>query len=213
LLVIKIFNINDCNENNIINSDDKDNKKNESINYLSSLDKFIQMLLNMSFIKEDKKSRKLVIDYYNIYNVVFPNTSIKNKNEYDNLPKNKEDIFINNLDEEGIEDSDVKEKTYYSYNKEKLVYEWFIKDNLLKKLKMNIIYLIDYKLNTFYLLYSKLNKNKKDTYINKEISTKIKKIIFSYIFPIKSNKYYYCQYNKQTNLKNNEANFEKLIFI
>ena len=48
--------------------------------------------------------------------------------------------------------------------------------------------------------------------LKKEKISKIKKNILSYIFPDKSNKYYYSQYNKQINLKNTEANFEKIMY-
>ena len=213
LLVIKIISINENNNNSNNNNNNNVIENKPLVNHLSTLDKFIQMLLNISFVKDSKKYRKLIIDYYNIYRVTLPNNTSKNKNKYDNLSKNKDEVFINNLDEEGIEDSDAKENTIYNYNKEKLMYEWFIKDNLVRQLKINIIYIIDFKFNTYYILYSKLNKNKKDAYINREISAKIKKLIFSFIFPIKASKYYYSQYNKQVNLKNNEANFEKLIYI
>lgn len=130
------------------------------------------------------------------------------------LSKNQDEIFINNLDEEGVEDSDIKEKTIYHYNNEKLSYEWFLKDTSINNIKVNILYILDLYLNRDNSMFSKLNKNEKNnnTEINKDKLIKIKKSIFSYIFPSKSNKYYYSQYILQISVKNSEANFEKQIF-
>ena len=63
-------------------------------------------------------------------------------------------------------------------------------------------------------MLSNLNKSKNNnnSEINKDKLIKIKKSIFSYIFPSKSNKYYYSQYTHQISIKNSEANFEKQIF-
>ena len=206
-------NINNIDNNKFLENNEKENLYEEEKNIFISLDKFIQMMLNLSFINDIKKDRKLLIDYYNIYKINIPNTIIKTtKKKIETLSKNLEEIFINNLDEEGIEDNDIKGNTIYHYNKQKLIYEWFIKESDLKSLKINIIYIIDQKLNNHNLLFSKLNKNKKSISINKEKINQIKKIIFSYIFKEKSNKYFYSQYNEQNNVKNNESNFEKSIF-
>ena len=231
LHVVKIINVGnykckkkDTNNNNLINNisnNDNDNNKNDEINEIkpnekeensfSSLDKFIQMILNLSFSMENRKIRKLIIDYYNVYDIIMPDEAIKNtKKKIETLSKNHDEIFINNLDEEGIEDSDIKENTNYLYNKEKLSYEWFIKDNYVKSLKVNILYGLDRKLNDN--IFNRLNKNKKNMNLNKEKINKIKKNIFSYIFPDKSNKYFYCQYSEQINLKTTEANFEKIMY-
>ena len=94
-----------------------------------------------------------------------------------------------------------------------MIYEWFIRENYLKKLKINIIYILDINLNLYNAISNRLNKKKKSSYLNKEKFIKIKKNIFSYIFPSNLNKYFYSQYNKHINLKNNEDNFEKLIFV
>ena len=184
-------------------------------NALGELDKFIQMILELSFIKEKKKHRKIIIDYYNVYKIIVPNTAIKNtKKKIETLSKNQDEIFINNLDEEGVEDSDIKEKTIYHYNNEKVSYEWFLKDTSINNIKVNILYILDLYLNRDNSMFSKLNKGKKNnnTEINKDKLDKIKKSIFSYIFPSKSSKYYYSQYIHQISIKNSEANFEKQIF-
>ena len=223
--IIKIENSND-NNNNIggiggIASEEKNSIENsqKEETRLSHLDKFIQMILNLSFIREIKRHRKIIIEYYNIYKIIVPNTHIKNtQKKLENLAKNQNEIFINNLDEEGVEDSDIKEKTIYHFNNELISYEWFLKDNSVKNIKMNIIYILDYYLNKFNTeIINKSNKNKKNnnnTIVNtKEKIGKIKKIIFSYIFPDKTNKYYYSQYIYQNSIKNNESNFQKQIFI
>ena len=76
------------------------------------------MMLNLSFINNLIKNRKLIIDYYNVYKINIPNTIIKNtKKKIETISNNIEEIFINNLDEEGIEDNDIKENTIYHYNK------------------------------------------------------------------------------------------------
>ena len=80
----------------------------------------------------------------------------------------------------------------------------------MKSLKVNILYGLDRKLNDN--IFNRLNKNKKNMNLNKEKINKIKKNIFSYIFPDKSNKYFYCQYSEQINLKTTEANFEKIMY-
>ena len=200
-------------ENNNVNKENTNYIKKE--NALGELDKFIQMILDLSFVKENKKHRKIIIDYYNVYKMIVPNTAIKNtKKKIETLSKNQDEIFINNLDEEGVEDSDIKEKTIYHYNNEKLSYEWFLKDTSINNIKVNILYILDLYLNRDNSMFSKLNKNEKNnnTEINKDKLIKIKKSIFSYIFPSKSNKYYYSQYILQISVKNSEANFEKQIF-
>ena len=62
------------------------------------------------------------------------------------------------------------------------------------------------------ILFNKLNKNKNDTYLNKEKINKIKKNIFSYVFPDKLKKYFYSQYTENLGLKSTKTNFEKLMF-
>ena len=226
LHLIKIIYIgNNTSKNNIsigINNDNKIEENKEVIpikkdeNCFILLDKFIQMLLNISFTKEKYKCRKLIIDYYNINNITIKDEEMKKtKKKIETLSINHEDIFINNLDEEGIENSEIKENTIYTFNKEKLTYEWFIKGSYLKKLKVNILYILDTYLYSHNVFSNKLNKNKKKirSYLNKDITNKIKKNIFSFIFPDKSNKYYYSKYTEQINLKNNKENFEKLIYL
>ena len=91
LLFIKIiYNGNNSSEN-INNNLDIDNisnnnkiEENQEIisikkeeNYFIMLDKFIQMLLNLSFTKENKKNRKLIIDYYNVCHISFQDEEMK----------------------------------------------------------------------------------------------------------------------------------------
>ena len=215
LLTIKIIYF--ANNNNIIDDEKNEkiieNNKKERSSFII-LDKFIQMILNLSFMKDNNKSRRLNIIYYNIYNISIPNTANKNtKKKIEIFTKNKNEEFINNLDEEGIEDNEIKQKTTFQYNKEKLSYEWFIRDHYVKKLKINILYFIESKLNIYNYFFNRLNKNKKNAYLNKEKINKIKKIIFSYIFPTNSKKYFYSVYNETVNLKDNEDNFEKEVFV
>ena len=212
LHVIKIIYYNINNNISSYNDTSLENNKQEK-NIFIDLDKFIQMMLNLSFINNITKNRKLIIDYYNIYKIDIPNTIKKNtKNKLETISNNINEIFINNLDEEGIEDNDIKGNTIYYYNKQRISYEWFLKESDLKTLKINIIYILDKKLKINKLSINRTNKNKKSINLNKERINKIKKNIFSYIFQKKSNKYFYSQYNEYNNLQNNEANFEKQFY-
>ena len=188
--------------NNLIN-----NKNSESAFFI--LDKFIQIILNLLKIGKSVKKRKLIIDYFNVYDINLPKNKIENNKKIEKLITDKKELFINNLEEDDIEDSDTKENTIYNYTREQLVYEWFIPD--LTRYKLFVIYSLDSKLNPYKnIIFNKLNKKGIEV-IKKSDLTKIKKIIFSFIFQEKSNKYFFADYIKE-NLKDTEANFEKLIF-
>ena len=188
--------------NNIIN-----NKNNESALFI--LDKFIQIILNLLKIGKSFKRRKLIVDYFNVYDINLPKNKIENNKKIEKLITDKNELFINNLEENDIEDSDTKENTIYNFTREQLVYEWFIPD--LTRYKLFVIFILDSKLNPYKnIVFNKLNKKGIEV-IKKSDLTKIKKIIFSFIFQEKSNKYFLAEYIKE-NLKDTEANFEKLIF-
>ena len=181
-------------------------KKVENNNAFSILDKFIQIILNLLQDPKLLKRRKLVIDYYNVYDVKLPKIEIENNQKIEKLIMNKNNLFKNNLQEKDIEDTDTKENTIYNYTREKLIYEWFIQD--IMKLKIFIIFILDIKLNpNKKALLNKLNKKgKEDNKINK-----IKRKIFSYIFQEKSNKYFLTKYSKEVQ-KKTAAQFEKAIY-
>ena len=194
-------------ENNIEENNKEINEENKDVFIL--LDKFIQIILNL--LKEETmiKKRKLIIEYYNVTDIELPKTEIENNKKIEKLITDKNEIFINNLQEKDIEDTDAKANTLYTYTRQKLVYEWFIQDII--KIKIIIIYVLDIRLNyNKNALFNKLNNKGKED-IKKDEFDKIKKIIFSYIFPEKSNKYFYTRYISE-NLKKTAAAFEKLIF-
>ena len=195
--------INDKNENNQNNQNKKGNN-----DAFVMLDKFIQIILYL--LKIENKRRKLVIDYYNVYDIKLPKTEIENNKKIEKLLTDKNEVFINNnLQEDDIEDTDSKANTLLSYTRQKLVYEWFISD--LKKYKVFIIYILDIKFNKRKgILFKKLN-NSNTTDIKQDDYNKIKKNIFSYIFQEKSEKYFFTKYINE-NQKKIEAEFEKIIF-
>ena len=194
-------------ENNIEENNEEINEENKDVFIL--LDKFIQIILYL--LKEEKmiKKRKLIIEYYNVTDIELPKTEIENNKKIEKLITDKNEIFINNLQEKDIEDTDAKANTIYTYTRQKLVYEWFINDII--KLKIIIIFILNIKLNyNKNALFNKLNNKGKED-IKKAEFDKIKKIIFSYIFPENSNKYFYTRYINE-NPKKTAAAFEKLIF-
>ena len=194
-------------ENNIEENNEEINEENKDVFIL--LDKFIQIVLYL--LKEEKmiKKRKLIIEYYNVTDIELPKTEIENNKKIEKLITDKNEIFINNLQEKDIEDTDAKANTIYTYTRQKIVYEWFINDII--KLKIIIIFVLDIKLNyNKNALFNKLNNKGKED-IKKAEFDKIKKIIFSYIFPENSNKYFYTRYINE-NPKKTAAAFEKLIF-
>ena len=152
------------------------------------------------YIKENKSDED---------DIKLPKTEIEINERIEKFSKNKNNLFMNNLQEKDIEDSDSKENTIYSYTREKLVYEWFVQELL--KLKIFIIYILDIKLYpSNNLIFKKLN-NKTTKDIKKDKINKIKRNIFSYIFPEKSNKYFFCRYSKEDS-KKSQSEFEKVIF-
>ena len=90
-----------------------------------------------------------------------------------------------------------------------MAYEWFIPD--VAKIKIFIIWILDFQFNKSQnILFNKLN-NKETIDIKKDDIVKIKRIIFSYIFQEKSNKYFLTNYTKE-NLSEKQTKFEKIIF-
>ena len=216
LHIIKIVNFNINNEENeeiveeeeINDKNENNQNKKENNDAFVMLDKFIQIILYL--LKIENKRRKLVIDYYNVYDIKLPKTEIENNKKIEKLLTDKNEVFINNnLQEDDIEDTDSKANTLLSYTRQKLVYEWFISD--LKKYKVFIIYILDIKFNKRKgVLFKKLN-NSNTTDIKQDDYNKIKKNIFSYIFQKKSEKYFFTKYINE-NQKKIEAEFEKIIF-
>ena len=217
LRIIKLdFYTDDANEEN--EEEEKENEKEKNDNKLNNqnnesaffiLDKFVQIVLNLLNKGKSFKRRKLIIDYFNVYDINLPKNKIENNKKIEKLITDKKELFINNLEEDDIEDSDTKENTIYNFTREQLVYEWFIPD--LEKYKLFIIFTLDSKLNPYKnIVFNKLNKKGIEV-IKKNDLIKIKKIIFSFIFQEKSNKYFFTQYIKE-DMKDSEAKFEKLIF-
>ena len=189
------------------NDNIKCNKNDESAFFI--LDKFIQIVLNLLNKGKTGKRRKLIIDYFNVYDINLPKNKIENNQKIEKLMTDKKEVFINNLEENDIEDSDTKENTIYHYTREKLEYEWFVHD--LTRYKLFIIFALDSRFNQYKnIVFNKLNKKGIEDIKLSDI-IKIKKIIFSYIFQEKSNKYFFAKYTKE-NIKDTEAKFEKLIF-
>ena len=194
-------------ENNIEENNEEINAENNDAFLM--LDKFIQIILNL--LKEEKmiKRRKLIIEYYNVTDIELPKTEIENNKKIEKMLTDKNEVFINNLQEKDIEDTESKANTLYTYTRQKLVYEWFIQDII--KLKIFIIFVLDLKLNyNKNALFNKLNNKGKED-IKKDEFNKIKQNIFSYIFPEKSNKYFYTRYISEKP-KKTAADFEKIIF-
>ena len=197
------------------NDDQEENKKIIKINEKKAgnvifiLDKFIQLILNLMRSEKIFKRRKLIIEYYNVYDIKLPKFEIENSQQIEKLAKKEKNLFVNNLEEKAIEDNFSKENTIYYYHKQKLSYEWFINDII--KLKTYIIYILDMKLKSKNNLSNKLNK-KEQKEIKSENIINIKKNIFSYIFQEKVNTYFLNKYSEENNLKRDELSFEKEIF-
>ena len=194
---------NDKEQNNNIKINEEKN------NAFFVLDKFIHIILNLLKDEKFSKKRKLIIEYYNLLEVKLPKNEIENNQKIEKIITTKNEVFVNNLQEKDIEDTDIKENTTYKYIKEKLVYEWFVKD--IFKLKLFIIYILDIKLNQQKNSYFKKLNFKENEEIKNDDMIKIKKNIFSYIFQEKSSKYFFAKYTKDE-IQSSEAKFERVIF-
>ena len=183
------------------------NKLSINIKYnLNQLDKLIQMLLNLSFSLNDKKKKKLLIQYIEITNIQKP--SLKNIIQKDlnifKSEKNKPINITNNLDDEGLETENMKMKTIYTYSKETLLYQYFVSKNEIYKIKITIIFSI--------------NKLTKGLNISNVTNLKDKKKIiqfytnlFEFLF-YKKNKYFYCEMKYSAGLTASQIDFEKNLY-
>ena len=59
------------------------------------------------------KRRKLIIEYYNVYDIKLPKFEIENSQQIEKLAKKEKNLFVNNLEEKAIEDNFSKENTIY----------------------------------------------------------------------------------------------------
>ena len=172
---------------------------------LNDLDKLIQMLLNFSFSLNDKKKKKIIIQYIEITKIQKP--SLKNIIQKDlNIFKSeKKPINItNNLDDEGLETENMKLKTIYTYSKETLTYNYFISKNEIYKIKLNIILSINKFMkiiNTSKTSYSKDKKKIMNFY----------SLLFEFLF-FKKNKYFYCDMKYSAGLTASQIDFEKNLY-
>ena len=172
---------------------------------LNDLDKLIQMLLNFSFSLNDKKKKKIIIQYIEITKIQKP--SLKNIIQKDlNIFKSeKKPINItNNLDDEGLETENMKLKTIYTYSKETLTYNYFISKNEIYKIKLNIILSINKFMkiiNTSKTSYSKDKKKMMNFY----------SLLFEFLF-FKKNKYFYCDMKYSAGLTASQIDFEKNLY-
>ena len=172
---------------------------------LNDLDKLIQMLLNFSFSLNDKKKKKIIIQYIEITKIQKP--SLKNIIQKDlNIFKSeKKPINItNNLDDEGLETENMKLKTIYTYSKETLTYNYFISKNEMYKIKLNIILSINKFMkiiNTSKTSYSKDKKKMMNFY----------SLLFEFLF-FKKNKYFYCDMKYSAGLTASQIDFEKNLY-
>ena len=175
---------------------------------LSLLDKYILMLLNLSFPKIQNKYRKICVEYYNIYKIEKPNNDIKKniKDRIGKLASNADQNIVNNLDVEGEDEEDLKENTYFYYNNENLYYEWFLNNEEMMNITLNIIYCIDTEIER---IRKKIMSNYKE---EKYKDITIKRTIFKYLFDKDIKKYYYCKYTTKNNQKTSQMNFEIQIF-
>ena len=174
---------------------------------LSLLDKYILMLLNLSFPKIQNRYRKICVEYYNIYKIEEPTNDIKSniKAKIGKLSEDAEHNIVNNLDVEGADEEDLKTNTYFYYNIENLYYEWFLNKEDLVNIIVYIIYSID---NEIEKIRKKMPCNKEE----KQYDKIILKTIFSFLFYQDSKKYYYCDYSTKNSQKISQMNFEKQMF-
>ena len=162
-------------------------------------------LLNFSFSLNDKKKKKIIIQYIEITKIQKP--SLKNIIQKDlNIFKSeKKPINItNNLDDEGLETENMKLKTIYTYSKETLTYNYFISKNEIYKIKLNIILSINKFMkiiNTSKTSYSKDKKKMMNFY----------SLLFEFLF-FKKNKYFYCDMKYSAGLTASQIDFEKNLY-
>ena len=183
------------------------NKLSINIKYnLNQLDKLIQMLLNLSFTLNDKKKKKLLIQYIEITNIQKP--SLKNIIQKDlnilKSEKNKPINITNNLDDEGLETENMKMKTIYTYTKETLLYQYFASKNEVYKIKLTIILSINKLKKGFNL--SKTNNSKEKKKIQQFYTN-----LFEFLF-YKKNKYFYCEMKYSAGLTASQIDFEKNLY-
>ncbi len=96
---------------------------------------------NLSFSNISEKKKDLLIEYIEINNIfkLSPNNSIKNKFVRFTSDFNETIFFTNNLEDDGLESNELKANTIYKYSKESLIYHYFILNNEILKIKINII--------------------------------------------------------------------------
>ena len=172
---------------------------------LNDLDKLIQMLLNFSFSLNDKKKKKIIIQYIEITKIQKP--SLKNIIQKDlNIFKSeKKPINItNNLDDEGLETENMKLKTIYTYSKETLTYNYFISKNEIYKIKLNIILSINKFMKIINISKTSYSKDKKKMMI-------FYSLLFEFLF-FKKNKYFYCDMKYSAGLTASQIDFEKNLY-
>ncbi len=183
------------------------NKISINIKYnLNQLDKLIQMLLNLSFSFNDKKKKKLLIQYIEITNIQKPSlkTIIQKDLNILKSEKNKPINITNNLDDEGLETENMKMKTIYTYSKETLLYQYFVSKNEIYKIKVTIIYSIN-KLHKGFNL-SNINNLKEKKKIIQFYTN-----LFEFLF-YKKNKYFYCEMKYSAGLTASQIDFEKNLY-
>ena len=175
---------------------------------LSLLDKYILMLLHLSFPENKNNSRKICIEYYNIYKIEKPTNDIKKniKDKIEKLASNACHNVVNNLDVEGADEEDLKENTHFYYNNENLYYEWFLNNENMINIIICILYCID---NEVKKIRKKIMCSHKE---GKNNDIRIKKSIFRYLFDLDTIKYYFCKYTTKTDQKISQKNFETQIF-
>ena len=185
---------------NTINSSSKFSL-NEQYN-LVQIDKLIQMLINISFLKKnDNKKRELKIEYIEITSIQKPSKNNIIQNNILKIKKEKNYFNIsNNFDDEGVENENSKNKTLYIYSIETINYKWFVSLEECNKIKITIIFFISREFSKFHLF-----KNDK---------TNIKsllQILFDFIF-YKKNKYFYCNMNIKQDINISQKEFENTLY-
>ena len=169
---------------------------------LIQIDKLIQMLLNFSFLKKNEnKKRELTIEYIEINSIQKPSKNIIVQNNILKIKKEKNNFSIsNNFDDEGVENENYKNKTFYMYSIETINYKWFVSLEECNKIKITIIFCIVRELSKFNL------------FKNDKINVKILfQILFDFLF-YKNNKYFYCYMNIKKDLNISQKEFENNLY-